>query len=212
MHPPHESAHSFRDIAIHLGIITVGLLIALSLEGVVEWRHHRHLVHQAEDALRGEIASNAKDLPSALDDVKKQDAELDHDVETLHYVMSHGAFPKSGSMSINFHIRTFDNVAWKTAQSTGALSYMTYDEAQKYADVYTTQDELQDAEKQGARDAIMCLASIDLTDDGPAPSKAEAAEMIGKINVLKGQLMLVNSLMVSLQKGYGHFSSAQTSK
>jgi hypothetical protein len=30
IHPPHESAHSWRDISIHLATITVGLFIALS--------------------------------------------------------------------------------------------------------------------------------------------------------------------------------------
>jgi hypothetical protein len=37
IHPPHQAAHSWRDIFIHLATITVGLFIALSLEGCVEW-------------------------------------------------------------------------------------------------------------------------------------------------------------------------------
>jgi hypothetical protein len=36
VHPPHEPAHSWRDILIHLATITIGLFIALSLEGRVE--------------------------------------------------------------------------------------------------------------------------------------------------------------------------------
>ena len=40
IHPPHQAAHSWRDIFVHLATITVGLFIALSLEGCVEWQHH----------------------------------------------------------------------------------------------------------------------------------------------------------------------------
>jgi hypothetical protein len=47
IHPPHQAAHRWRDIFIHLATITVGLFIALSLEGCVEWQHHRHLVREA---------------------------------------------------------------------------------------------------------------------------------------------------------------------
>ena len=36
IHPPHQAAHSWRDIFVHLATITVGLFIALSLEGCVE--------------------------------------------------------------------------------------------------------------------------------------------------------------------------------
>jgi hypothetical protein len=35
IHPPHQAAHSWRDIFVHLATITVGLFIALSLEGCV---------------------------------------------------------------------------------------------------------------------------------------------------------------------------------
>jgi hypothetical protein len=39
VHPPHEPVHGWRDFFVHPATITIGLLIALSLEGCVEWRH-----------------------------------------------------------------------------------------------------------------------------------------------------------------------------
>ena len=62
VHPPTEPVHGWRDFLVHLLTITIGLVIALSLEGCVEWRHHRHLVHEAEASLQREIESNAKGL------------------------------------------------------------------------------------------------------------------------------------------------------
>ena len=60
VHAPHDRMEGWRDFLLHLLTITIGLLIALSLEGLVDWRHHRHLVHEAETNLHGEIVRNAQ--------------------------------------------------------------------------------------------------------------------------------------------------------
>ena len=62
VHARHDKMHGLKDFLLHLFTITVGLLIALSLEGCVEWQHHRHLVQEAEEGLRGEIAQNEKSI------------------------------------------------------------------------------------------------------------------------------------------------------
>jgi hypothetical protein len=37
VHSPHEPIIGWKDFLLHLFTITIGLLIALSLEGTVEW-------------------------------------------------------------------------------------------------------------------------------------------------------------------------------
>ena len=54
VHPPHTTPHSWRDFFIHIATITVGLLIALSLEQTVLAFHHREQRHQLEHDLRAE--------------------------------------------------------------------------------------------------------------------------------------------------------------
>src|ERR1017187_3322719 len=58
VHAPHGGVHTWKDFWIHLGTITLGLLIAISLEQSVEWMHHRHERHQLEEDLHSEAASN----------------------------------------------------------------------------------------------------------------------------------------------------------
>jgi len=41
VHAPHETIHSWKDFFIHIATITIGLLIAISLEQAVEYVHHR---------------------------------------------------------------------------------------------------------------------------------------------------------------------------
>jgi hypothetical protein len=72
VHPPHVPIRGWREFFLHLATITIGLLIALSLEGLVEWQHHRHLVHEAQASLYTEIKSNESRLASVLEDVRKQ--------------------------------------------------------------------------------------------------------------------------------------------
>jgi hypothetical protein len=57
VHMPHAT-HTWRDFFIHLGTITAGLLIAISLEQSVEKLHHLHQRHELEASLRAEAATN----------------------------------------------------------------------------------------------------------------------------------------------------------
>jgi hypothetical protein len=100
-------------------------------------------------------------------------------------------------------------VSWKTAQSTGALSYMPYASAQEYANIYVLQEELETAQLQGARDAILSLAPMMNEDKGdPPPTKEQAVSMKEHIEILQGQLLLVNNLVVGLDGEYKKFLTA----
>jgi hypothetical protein len=118
VHPPNELVHGWRDFLVHLFTITIGLLIALSLEGCVEWQHHRHLVHEAEASLQTEIKANAKELQGALKDVRREQALLREDVAVMTKIIANPKVSSHDTMTIDFHIRSFDDVSWKTAQST----------------------------------------------------------------------------------------------
>lgn len=72
IHPPHSPIHGWRDLFLQLVTITVGLLIALALEGLAEWLHHRHIMHQAQASLYVEIKANAGNLPSVLNGLHAQ--------------------------------------------------------------------------------------------------------------------------------------------
>jgi hypothetical protein len=206
VHAPHESLHSWRDFFLHLTTITIGLLIALSLEGLVEWQHHRHLVHDAEASLHDEINNNATNITGALSVLHKREDALKHDVSVLKYVAANGQYPKDKDMSVDFSIVGFDSVAWKTAQSTGAFSYMPYDLAQDYSRIYMQQDLLSGEEQQAARDSVLAIGTfINEPDNSAPPSREQAESIIQKIEVVQGQLMLVDAFMQGLSRDYKAF-------
>ena len=211
VHPPHEPIHGWRDFLLHLLTITIGLLIALSLEGCVEWQHHRHLVHEAEASLHAEIESNAKGLQDILNDVHKQQADLKHDVAVLDDMIKSPKTHKHQSMSIAFRINKFDDVSWKTAQTTGALSYMSYDTAQKYASIYSLQEELEKAQMQGSRDAVLSIGPVMNIPGNEDPTPDDARSMKDHIEIIQGQLLLVESLITGLDTEYKKFLAAHPS-
>ncbi len=209
VHAPHEAVHGWRDFFIHLATITIGLLIALGLEGCVEWMHHRSLVHEAEVSLHDEIRRNSEGLSKYLEDVHTQQDVLTKDVAVLKEIIRTHKEPEKNSLEINFHIRSFDNVSWQTAQSTGSLSYMPYGRTQEYSDIYSTQGEIDVAQHQAARDAILSLAPfLNMHDGDPALTAEQASEIKQHIEVLQGQLMLLSAMVTSLDGEYKKFLTA----
>src|SRR3984885_10969611 len=177
------------DFFVHLSTITIGLLIALSLEGCVEWRHHRHLVHEAEISLQKEIQDNAKNLQGALDDVHKELVFVGQDIAVMKKIIANPKIPNHDEMTINFRIRTFKSVSWRTAQSTGALSYMPYERAQEYSDIYTAQAELDAAEHQAVRDTVISIGPfLGSKKDDPNPRGEEALKIKDRLEILGSQL------------------------
>ena len=135
IHAPMEPIHSWRDIALHLGIITVGLLIALSLEGLVEHIHHRHLVAEARANIRQELEDNLQAAQKDLGLVQTNIETMQENIDAIHQLAKH---PKNfhGSVKNSMSFDSIEDAAWRTARDTGALSYMPYDEVQRYSDIY----------------------------------------------------------------------------
>ena len=206
VHPPNEPVHGWRDFLIHLATITIGLLIALSLEGCVEFWHHRSLVHEAEASMQIEIEANARALQRALDDVRKEQDFLKKDIAMMKKIIANPKVPNKEDMRVDFRIRTFDDVSWKTSQSTGALSYMPYERAREYANIYSAQNEIAEAEHQAVRDTVLSVAPFLNSKKGDLnPGGEEAVKIVDRLEVLQGQLIFLENLIKRLDGEYQKF-------
>lgn len=58
VHAPHPSIHTWKDFIIHIATITIGLLIAIGLEQMVEYFHHRHQAAEMSGKLKTESNEN----------------------------------------------------------------------------------------------------------------------------------------------------------
>lgn len=207
VHPPHERIHGLRDFLLHLLTITIGLLIALGLEGCVEWRHHRHLAHEAEVAIRGEIDHNAQTIPFLRKEIDVQQKELDSDLAVLDQIQAH---PNAahGQFSFSFRWSNFDDVAWNTAQGTGALAYMSYPNATTFSNTYALQDEALRAEKDVTDEVLRSSAFPSTQPDNWVPTVAEADDLRTHIGLLRMRLLLLTSYVNGLEDGFKRAQAA----
>jgi len=162
IHPPHGPIHTKKDFFISLLAITVGILIALSLESLITWKHHRALVREARTNLAVEVSSNRKTMETYLQDIHRRQKELSQVVTTMKELQQKKEVPMNLEMSYTFH--PFDSAAWHAATTSGAVSYMGYDELQHYTDIYDGQYAFQALQTEALKNTADVTSRLQLMD------------------------------------------------
>jgi hypothetical protein len=145
------AAEPLRDTArrftFEIAAITAGILIALSLDSVVERNRERALVGQARTAIAREIADNRQDLERGSKSLEKHMDDLTH---ALRFADQMLRARKSDihELNIGFSFPSLNRAAWQTAERTGALSLMDYDEVKELSELYELQDLVADSQRQ----------------------------------------------------------------
>ena len=138
IHPVHGPVHTVREFFVHLLIVTLGILIALSFEGLLEWRHHRSLVREARDNLALEIADNQKAIDEDLPRIAASEEQLRHTISVAQNLETKHSSPQ-GTLGSSLSLTSLNATAWDTANRSGAVSYMSYNEVRKYTQLYELQ-------------------------------------------------------------------------
>lgn len=141
IHPPHGSIHSFKDFCLHLLTVILGILIALSLEGLIEWRHHRSLAEEARSNLTAEIRENRQLLTGGLAAAPAAEQRLKATIEAIEAYRKNHRDDRTSKLNWSFGLFPLSGTAWSTAASTGALGYMEYSNVQGYTRAYVLQEE-----------------------------------------------------------------------
>ena len=194
VHPPHHPIMSWKEFGIHLVAITIGLLIAVGIEGLVE-RHREHvLVREAHETLHAEIEYNSKKMEDAVAEIGLERSAMETNIKALTRVLEN---PKdndaqNSSVSADYSIVGLHDTAWKTAQATNALAYMPYEEAQRYADIYGSQQAFIEAQELIREDDAQLAGVFARTDFGHNEITAEqAAAALERFGIWRGHLLFV---------------------
>lgn len=201
IHAPDKPIHSLKDLGIHLATITAGILIALSLEGILEWRHHRSLVREAKENITIELEGNKKAVEKSLQSLPEQ---VKNYRTALHFANDRleSKHTDIHQMVIGFMVPSVSAVAWKTAETTGALGHMKYAEVQKYAEVYDVQELYVRAEAQ----KLQRVSQVEGILMGGDPNKASLKDIESfrqQILVSLADLATEESLAKELSEAYG---------
>jgi hypothetical protein len=206
VHAPHERIGGFKDFLLHLLTITIGLLIALSMEGCVEWQHNRHLVRDAEVGLRKEVKSNAQGIGPLRQQVKDENKQLDMDLAALAALRAHPE-AKHERMGFTFKMTSFDDMAWRTAQTTGAFGYMPYQQAIAYSDIYDTQDAVYKVQQEEVDDVLQAASLVVTQPDDSRFTPGQIDLLTDRIGLVRMRLTLLGSFLDRLDTIYTSYLS-----
>lgn len=174
VHAPHEKIHSIRDFLLHLFTITVGLLIALGLEGCMERMHKHELRREAETNLKQEIRDNQKEIAEDRATGLLEQKTL---LAVLDFLQSKrlGGSPTAPDLELGFATGTLSDASWRTAGATGALSLMEYSRVQNFAAAYQLQEEWMRLQRETLEDFLKMNTYVVYHFDPKNFSAADAA-------------------------------------
>lgn len=179
VHAPHHSIEGWKDFFVHLLTITVGLLIAVGIEGCVELHREHRLVNEARETMREEIQHNSDQMKGAVTNLKNQRDRMQKNIDALTRIQENPKDKEAQKASINaaYTIVGLRDTAWRTAQTTGALAFMPYAEAQRYSNVYGSQKEFLDQQDKILEDEAQFLGVMAKTNFGHGDTTPEQASL-----------------------------------
>ena len=167
--------YTLADYAFQFITVTAGVLIALLIDGLAETRSNRELVENARETIRRELADNKKDLEATLSGIAADQEGMRNAITFADEMLS---AKKTKINSIQLHYNVADQVSdssWRTAERTGALALMDYEEVQRYSRVYDFQDLFMQQQRTTLTQVVVAggIFKSDFDIDRPNPKDLE---------------------------------------
>lgn len=144
IHKPH-AAKTWREFTVELATITAGILIALTLEQVIEWQHASHRAREARENIRVEIADNLGFMDVRQGIEQCISARLDEVLQMLQDSASGKPLPDPIWIGhpTDFSMR---DSQFRSASQSGQTSLLPTAEQASYASIYASFAAYQEAQ------------------------------------------------------------------
>jgi hypothetical protein len=126
IHPPQHAAITRRDFFIHLGIVVLGILIAIGLEQTVEALHHRQEREALIENFHGECSDNLQVFDYDLDVLRQGIAWQRASLAALR-----DARPQGGFITVTMpqpptdnNLRAPSRSVWSVARTSGKVDLL----------------------------------------------------------------------------------------
>ncbi len=192
VHSPHKTIGNKGEFFLHLFTITIGLLIAVGIEGCVGRYEHHRLAEEARRTMTGEIQKNTASVKDALADIDQEQKRSAANLAGFQKVQlnPHDTSNDNLNIDIGYSVVGLADTAWKTAQATGALSYMPYKESERFSNIYGAEETFLKEQDQLAEDEAQFLGIIQEFHLGTGQPSVEAANAMAKQSgIMQGHLM-----------------------
>ena len=148
LHPPGGPVRSVKDFFVHIGVVTLGILIALGLEQIVEAHHRASLAKTAVAGFRKELAYDQSQVSEVLARMPELQSKIDAAIAKLSPTPSSGnsaapiAYP-------GISLDVVSTASWDTAIATQALNELPFDAVTRYAQAYGILRLFAETEREG---------------------------------------------------------------
>ena len=202
IHPPKTPIHSLKDFLRELITIIAGILIALSLDGLVAWREHRNLAREATANIVTEVRENQKELSNELKDLARMQQQSQVLVEMVHNLQS-SRNTRRQEFQLIWSMAELHATSWDTAARTGALSYMPYAQVKSYTQVYDLQRSFTELQQRSLSSALEVEGlTILMGRDRKTISSAELADAERKIGIAVANIGAMQQIASALGARY----------
>ena len=181
VHHKHHPVRDWREFLKEVGIIVLGVLIALGAEQTAEWLHWRHQVHAAEDAIRLEVQTD--NGPQAVARVAIEPC-LVRQLDALQAAIEAGADRtqiQRLAAAYSPPRRTWDQEAWRAATASQVASHMPAAEMLAWSGPYRTIPGLADSNNKEQHHLVSLLAGR--RSAGPATQAEEERWLVAVQNL-----------------------------
>jgi hypothetical protein len=146
LHVPEAPIRSLKDLLVHVGIVTIGILIALGLEQLVEARHHARLATEALASFRRELADNRSEVEAEIKAMTRLREQIDAQIANL-------AADKPLPFKIpGVEVNLTSSASWDSALATQALIYLPYERVHDFAQAFEVARLFYQSEQSGLKD------------------------------------------------------------
>ena len=199
--PPAAKKYSLADYLFQFITITAGVLIALLINGVVELNNNRRLVADARATIAREIADNKHDMDNTLAGIQGDRAKLETAITFANDLLT---ARKTDINKLDFSLNMADlsSSAWRTAERTGALSYMDYAEVQRYSKLYDFQDLIVERQRNMLGQLAAASAILAPGFDPAKPNPRDLELFRERLMALHGSLLIHTDMAKRLADNY----------
>lgn len=185
--PPREPSHRGYMLR-ELIIVTLGVLIALSVDGVRGYWKDRQLVADARQNLAAELGENRKQVAEFIASLPKQREQL-RELDRQLDLFARREHPKEFNFNLGLRFPSLSNASFQTAESTSVFALMDYAEVQRLHRAYAMQRALEDLQGQTMPDQAGALPLKDPATATPEElqrSRDAIARLLRALLVLRG--------------------------
>jgi hypothetical protein len=189
LHPPTERIDSIKQFLLHLVMIVLGIVIALSLEQWRESLHHKAIAERALYEITQEMEKNQalvrKNLPTYEKITTHVESVLAAQKAAIKaYESKSGPVPEPKDIDGDIGVLGLQSTAWNMANINQALSYMPHETAVKLSRIYNAQIMITGLHSNSLQMLLGVLALGDFPVNAPLPEMKEQLKALNQAKTL----------------------------